>query len=481
MTTTLERETPTVQPVPEAAPQEIARTVFGVITPILLAFNVIMPVWFCWGRWSPHQFDRYYLAEKLLLAGYLALMGAAGVCQVLWSRARLAVFRIALIAFMAVGMLGLFEVAGSLWPSAIPKVLIDFEPQLNPGLKQTRQTLLHHLPESPWVTFKPNIRVRSIGDRGPDFAYEWTTDQFGFKNPPEIAGLGDVVALAIGDSFVEASGVPTDQTWCAVLSRRGFPTYNLGVQGYGPQQMVGSLRLEAARRHADWILFGYTPGFEDRAVRVLHPEQLAGDSQAMKAIEPISNYMREKRANETRSFRVLNALLDFTKSQARYAARTAHDRCPGAAPGSPLARYCAEVRAGEHIVFDPSREAWRLTSDEILAAQREASARGARFAVVLFSSRSAVYDERLMGRPLPASHYERQAAEALASWCRAHGIPLVTTWPVFAGYMASLPSAPRQEQLPYFSVDGHMNAVGQRLVADAVIRTLDIKEVSRDE
>lgn len=105
------------------------------------------------------------------------------------------------------------------------------------------EALTERLKDSPWIKFKPHVTVRDV--RTPlevsTFVSEWSTDSLGFKNDEGLLKGKKVMAVAMGDSHVEAFGVSSNQTMTGVLTRvYDIPTYNLGVEAYGPQQALGA-------------------------------------------------------------------------------------------------------------------------------------------------------------------------------------------------------------------------------------------------
>src|SRR5262249_32733273 len=113
----------------------------------------------------------------------------------------------------------------------------------------------------------------------------------------------------VGDSFVEAQGIAVDKTWTARLTRMGFSTYNLGVQGYAPQQITGTLKEFGLKIPSQYVLWGYTPGFEKSALNYagnkVQPKQ-----DAVSWIEGIHYYMHEVR-DRGDFYPVLHALVDY--------------------------------------------------------------------------------------------------------------------------------------------------------------------------
>lgn len=434
---------------------------------VLLLGNVSVPLAFFYFRWAPHIFDSLYRQEKLLVCVYLSLIGCGFVCNYLFCRVRLQIFLINVNHGIIVLILLGAEILYSTFPSYLPSQLVNFEPQLNPALKQHREDVLEYLPESPWVKFKPGVKVRSIGNRGDDFTYSWETDRFGFKNSNSLAARSKFVAIAIGDSFVEASGVATDQTWTAILSNEGYAVYNLGVQGAAPQQMSGYLEKYGKGYKTCFVFWGYTPGFEVRTVSFVDPERALQEHYHGK-LGPVSNYMREKRPAAMQYFKVMNAVVDLSKSQVLSFLRARKGHCRSRSSGSIFSRYCDEVESAEGIKFDSSREEWNLMIQSLLQAKADAVQMGAKFAVLIFPSRPLVYYEKVMRQDPPEDFFELQAAKYLKYYAESNDIAIIDLYPSFKSYMNKLIEQQEASMLPYFKVDGHMNAIGQRLIAEVI-------------
>jgi acetyltransferase AlgX (SGNH hydrolase-like protein) len=96
-------------------------------------------------------------------------------------------------------------------------------------------------PTGPFAANKTYVNPFSYGDlanlghvRAPrEYRYErFTTDAYGFRNPPELTSgkLGPVEAILIGESFAVGSGVADDQTLAAqIRAIGGHLTYNAGA------------------------------------------------------------------------------------------------------------------------------------------------------------------------------------------------------------------------------------------------------------
>ncbi|MEW5984342.1 MAG: hypothetical protein AB1806_18470 [Acidobacteriota bacterium] len=430
---------------------------------VLSVFNVAFATTLFVGRWLVFQAPK----ERAGFAVYVfSLTVMAG-----WAYARPAFRERALQASLVLATMGIasgiVELALSTFPGLLPDRILAQSRYLSlkaQGLRpESVEDVLEHLPESPWVKFKPHVRVRSMRYRGDDFAAEWTTDALGFKNPPEVAGLRRLTAIAVGDSFVEAMGVPVEDQWSALLSRAGHPTYSMGVQGYAPQQAVGTLRRYGHLFRAHYVIFGFTPGFERRTGRFADPSAVVTSRRYEGGIESINQYLKEVHNREYRFFPALNAVLTAAHEEwnlIQIAGRIGPFQFKDDAT---LARRRREIAIGASFVFDPHAPDWQRTIDSLREAARLSRDMDAQLVVLLFASRQSAYFEEAAGFPIPDDHYEVVEARTLRRFCREDGIPLVSVQQDFADYARNARATGRQ--LPYFDIDGHPNEVGQQLIA----------------
>lgn len=443
--------------------------------------NLFFVLLFCLDRWGPHAFSlegyQTYNAEKLIATLYLIAMLAFYAFR--WLKpgedivSRLTLAHSSILATLLTLEL-LFFVAPSLAPSALAKL----SPRFNTELQTLRANVLEYLPDSPWVKFKPLTAVRDLyADQ--DMEKGWLTDTLGFKNERDIASRPELVALAVGDSFTEGMGVAVDKTWTALLTRQGYPIYNLGVQAYAPVQLVGALEQFGDRFRVKLVIFGYTPGFESRNESFVRSKPGQGGFVYRGGVERIQSYLDEARLRETRFFPTMNALVDLTKSYFGGRFKDMKERLtasPCMARGEPaLAVYCREITTAAKQVFDTHSIAWQMTTDALLRAKQLARQQGAEFVVLLYHHRGFIYYEKVVAPPWP-SHYESVASNALKDFSRKNSIPVIDTYQPFAAYLQSLPRPLRIEKLPFFRHDGHMNEIGQRLVAETVLDYIESRE-----
>jgi hypothetical protein len=88
----------------------------------------------------------------------------------------------------------------------------------------------------------------------------------GARDFPMQKDSGKTRMVLIGDSFTFGEIVSDDETFAAVL-QRDFPNteiLNLGIHGYGHDQMLIHLREQGLRYHPDIVILGYIPADQSR-------------------------------------------------------------------------------------------------------------------------------------------------------------------------------------------------------------------------
>jgi lysophospholipase L1-like esterase len=126
-------------------------------------------------------------------------------------------------------------------------------------------------PESIFDLARPNIRVR-IGNS------EYRTNSAGFRGPevPERPAEGTWRIVVVGDSYAMGWGVAEEQTYASVLQQSlnasdagvRFEVLNLGLGGLDITRVVGRLLNPGLRFHPHLVVYGFTQndidGPEDR-------------------------------------------------------------------------------------------------------------------------------------------------------------------------------------------------------------------------
>jgi hypothetical protein len=143
-----------------------------------------------------------------------------------------------------------------------------------------------------------------------------------------------------------------------------------------------------------------------------------------------------------------------------------------------LAVYCREITTAAKSIFDAHSIAWQTTKDSILKARNIARQRGAEFMVLLYHQRDFIYYEKVIGEPPPSSHYEFMASQTMKDFCQQNGIALIDTYGPLTTYLNGLAQPVALTSLPFFRRDGHMNEIGQRLVAQTVLDYIESRQHS---
>lgn len=103
--------------------------------------------------------------------------------------------------------------------------------------------------------FEPNAVVV---DRGPDFELEYRCDADGFRATAQRANSERSV-MFVGDSFTFGVGVPSHDTFVERFAATvaGVQAHNLGMAGYGVDQMLCALREVGLARRPDVVIAAF--------------------------------------------------------------------------------------------------------------------------------------------------------------------------------------------------------------------------------
>jgi hypothetical protein len=272
----------------------------------------------------------------------------------------------------------------------------------------------------------------------------FSTDRWGYRNPPDLADGGGIAALMIGDSFTAGGGVSDDETLPAQLSLlSGRKVYNGGGIRIGRKGRLG--RLLDRLRMEDGVVFHVVleRGLQGRDAE---PEEGAPRPRF------VERWMRTSR------LRILaEAGLKGLQSS-------------GIFPNAHASRVAVrELRDGRAMLFLPSDVGAyekppasnpRLVQD-LSDLAREVRARGLRYVAVLVPYKYGVYGPLLKGAgELPESPLGLLEQDLVRA-----GIPVLNTVPLLR--RAAEEALPQGRTL-YWLDDTHWNAAGIRVAAEAV-------------
>ncbi|OGW79358.1 MAG: hypothetical protein A3G33_03185 [Omnitrophica bacterium RIFCSPLOWO2_12_FULL_44_17] len=365
----------------------------------------------------------------------------------------------------------LYEIFFSSFPQLLPSVVVNVDPSILYS-KREKTRMLEYLEENPWVKFRANTAIRSLGDRGKDFINAWITDDLGYKNYPYLSHEKHAVALLLGDSFAEGMGSPIDGTWASQLTKTGFPVYNLGVQGYAPIQMAGTLKSFGTNFDADYVFFGYTPGFEKRESQFVDIQTAKKNKVFTGGIESINNYMHEERTLH-HWFKVTNATISMFKARLKYKMHfLANTKSVTLQNKSIFNIYRDETLMASDASFDPKTIEFQLTLKSILEVKKMASQQNSKMVLIVFPQRTLVYYEKTLGQPPPSSHYELALIRQLLEFCKQNAIEIIVLHSTFKDYADHLPINPPMTDLPYLEFDAHFSHKGNQMVANEIKKYL---------
>jgi hypothetical protein len=302
-------------------------------------------------------------------------------------------------------------------------------------------------------------------------------DSAGWRNPSPAAAP---YAVALGDSQTYGAGVPAEDAWPRKLEKElGKPVYSMAFGGYGPVEELVLLEQAAALR-PPLILTAFYAGndFYD-AFAAVHEqgrrpelgetrEAEAKELAALQSREPLSVKVGRVYRTSRRS-RALRALEPYFGRlmlfwALRKAGRTAVS--PGHAPGpfTPRHRLAALDASDPRIL-----EGRRITLEAFRKMAEQCRAKGMEFMVVLLPTKERAYAEAM--REIPEElrllvDLERGHAEFLRRELGRAGIRRLDAQPALSAAIGrgSAPYPP--------DADGHPNAAGHAVIAEAVAREL---------
>jgi hypothetical protein len=298
----------------------------------------------------------------------------------------------------------------------------------------------------------------------------YDSDEHGFANPKQLWNLPRIQIAVVGDSFAHGACVPMDESYAALIRRRYPATLNLGNDGVGPLVQYAAIKEYLLTLRPRVVIWSYFEGndlydmLKERYTvfgRYLDDEYLQGLPRKQPEIDrALMGHI--DRAMQARSFRgKLVSFSDRFVHPERHGlewARTlklsyvwdllqgALDSAKEKAEISPPAPYQPSLGKVELEVF-------RTT---LAKAQQVVNEWGGRL-VFVYLPRYERYVPEIGGQP------NRDDVLTIA---RSLGIPVVDLHPVFVAQNDPMELFP-------FKLPTHYNALGNRVVAEAVLRVLD--------
>lgn len=296
--------------------------------------------------------------------------------------------------------------------------------------------------------------------RADEYAIPVAYNAWGFRGPipPEHRPPGTTRILLLGDSQTEGLQVALDQTYGAVLRReverrlpgRRVEVVNLAVSAYGTHQELLTLTRHGPRLRPDLVVLGFYPD-NDVADNVRLP--LVADDDGRTRLVAHRFSPRHRLLLGTKIWIASRSHLYVLTTQGlkrllswRWLAAIGAVEPPANAP---------VTAAGDGLA-----RATRITTDLIRMLHREAERLGAPLVVLTIPSKLQVLDE-----PASSSLEADRVEAAFVAGFERDGIAHVET-------LAALRRAQRGGIAPFFRVDGHLNALGHRVVGEALAEFL---------
>ncbi|PJF37066.1 MAG: hypothetical protein CUN49_02190 [Candidatus Thermofonsia Clade 1 bacterium] len=309
-------------------------------------------------------------------------------------------------------------------------------------------------------------QVGSLSVRFRVSTYAWWNGHVGFRTPPPEDGA--VQAVALGDSHTFCF-TAEEACWVNLLSARlGTPIANLGQPVTGSESharryysFVANPALGLKQpRLVLWQFFGNDYN-DDYGLALLNgTAQTPPEATAPAPAEaPLSAWLRQYSA----VFALLDALMRADDPQMRrfidpYRVSTAQ---VDIAFGRPYLAEAFDMRQARN------REGEQLSRAAILRTRTLVEANGGRFIVLLMPTKEEVY--RHLTEPYLGTAYLEQLAEPrlrLLAFCAEAQLTCLDLTP-------ELTARALQGQQLFFSDDIHLNAQGNRAVAEIVAAFLD--------
>lgn len=299
--------------------------------------------------------------------------------------------------------------------------------------------------------YPPNHEGRFEREDG-EFAFTYTTDEHGFRNPSPWPERAEIVVL--GDSMAFGYGVEDEEAWTALLAGElpGTRIINLGLIGGAPQQYLRIYETFGQALRPNLVLLCLFPG-NDLADAERFDEWLQAGSPgnydewrqgADRDTDPSSIRSQLERSYVANFLRYARQALG-----SRFSGRTIHF------PDGGRLQLAPTVYARNERLAQPSHHSFRLVLDAVRQAQALAEEGGSQFLVLLVPTKEEVYLPLVDEEPPPAT-------APFAAQFDDDRVPYLDLTPHFQ-------ARAREGERLFFEVDGHPDAAGYRLMAEVVL------------
>ncbi|HET8563697.1 MAG TPA: GDSL-type esterase/lipase family protein [Candidatus Binatia bacterium] len=345
-----------------------------------------------------------------------------------------------LVILSIVVVLLMFEGSVRLLPrSALPNQLrgtlelIDLYQQEESWFIPDRDLLYKIRPNTDFVAHHPDYTVR--------VKTNLNLDGIGFRGGSQA---GKVWAVAVGDSFTFGAGVNLEETWAFNLAHSfGREVINLGIPGQGPAQYTRILKRYGLPMQPRVAFYGFYFNDLDASHRFYRLKN---------RWLPVRRYLRQYSIT-------YNLVQGVLPSQRESSVPIKGDGVEVNFSPSALPRSLER----QNRKFD---QRWQVTTKELAEAIKASKEANVTFVLLYFPSRWEVYWELIEQQgSLPKSLNISRLATTVMAYCATQDI-------LCLDLTEPLRSKARLGKQLYFQVDGHWNAEGHRVVADAIRKYL---------
>ena len=324
---------------------------------------------------------------------------------------------------------------------------------------------LQHIQLDDELYFVNRPGARFTYARPGEYAIPVTYNAWGFRGPIPVPDPppGTMRIVLLGDSQTEGLQVRLDETYGSVLQRnlerllpgRRFEVVNLAVSAYGTHQEVLTLKRYGSRIRPDWVVLGFYPGndLSDNVRWPLIAEDAGGGVRLVSHHFSLSHRVtlgtKMWMASVSHAYTFFAPRLKEVLSVPWLAKIGLIEPVRPSIPPSQVASGSGPPRA------------YRITDELIRMARAEARQLDAEFAVLTIPSKTQVLQP---GSVSGADDMDRLESDFVLSFEGGEILHLEA--------LAPLRQSQQGGAAPYFRLDGHLNAIGHRVVGEMLARWL---------
>jgi hypothetical protein len=361
-------------------------------------------------------------------------------------RTRNLLFNLALAAGSILVTLGVAETALRLFPSLMPE-----EAQLRVHWRGVVAAENVQIVDDPFIGFLYPKSYHGRLERS-DVRFSFATDSRGFRNLEPWPDTAEVVA--VGDSWVFGYGVEDDEAWGRLLSRElGDNRFvNLGLVGASPQQYWRVYERFGEKLRPKVLLYGLFPANDLEDARIFNSWVRQG-SPGNYRIWRAGGGASPAGSNLVGWSYLLTTLREIWKNRSSAVSGTTVEWKDGG-----KLRLASGLYDRVALQATPGHPDFERIFRLLDRVQRITSAKGVKLVVLLFPTKEGVY------LPLLGQKAAR-AVPAFIPELQRRGI-------AYLDVSVPLQASAREGRTLYFELDGHANAAGNRVIAEAVLRYL---------